>query len=824
MTKNTLRALLFATSATVFSVPAYAQDEAQPEDAGGIQEIIVTAQKRAENVQDVPIAVAAFGGEALREKGVDNVAQLANLTPSVQLSQSSQFLSSPSVLSGFIRGIGQDDFAANFEPGVGTYIDGVYLARSAGSNVDLMDVERVEILKGPQGTLFGRNTIGGAISVVTREPKAEPGFSGQITGGSFGRFEIGGVADVPLGDGLRSSLAASGKLRDGFQKRIPFPGLSNFAQDPANALPQLRYRANDRTGGNDELSFRGKLVWDSVPGLKVTLAADYTTADGDGGATNLIDTSDAGALPGGLSFFGVYNTCINLPAAIIAVTPLAGICGPRQSNGNPAGLPALAGVNADANPANNRLTINNQFVTGDFDTTYGTGVNYSRLRNYGFMGNVAFDLGPDVTLRSITAYRNLSAGFGADVPGTPVADFDASILVTSKQFSQELQLTGQALDGKLDFLLGGYFFDEKAGEDENVMFAGGLFQIVGNYRFHTKSYAAFAHLNYRVNDLIGITLGGRYTSEKKTLNGSQRDLNRFLDKAGVPPFLFPNPADTTQFYAVGTQRLDFDDFSPRIGLELHPTDDVMVYGSYAKGFKSGGWTTRIAFPDAVDPSLPADKQAPFFNPEKADTYEIGLKSQFADRMVQINAAAFLTDYKGIQIQIQRGASPSYENAGNARIQGFEVETVFAPSRAFRLNASLGYIDAKYKRVDDPSGVITLASSLPRIPEWTFSVSPEFNLYLANDSRLTLRGDYTHKSNVFNDVENTPEIASGETDVVNVSLTYAFADDKYSLSVGANNVFDERFYVNGVDQRAGAGYLTGSPNRPREYYATLRVKM
>lgn len=818
MTKTVYRSILFASVAAIMTTPAYAQDTSA-ENSGGVEEIIVTAQKRSENVQNVPIAVAAFGGEALREKGVDNVSQLSNLTPSVQLSQSSQFLSSPSVLSGFIRGIGQDDFAANFEAGVGTYIDGVFLARNAGSNVDLMDVQRVEILKGPQGTLFGRNTIGGAISVVTREPAKDFGFSGQVTGGRYNRIEVGGVIDLPLSDRVRSSIAFSHKSRDGFQKRIPFPGASGFVFDADTLFPQLNYRALNTAGGNNEQSIRGKVVIDASDRTTITFAADYTHGRSSGTPGVLLDVAQTAAGgPGGLSFAGFYNACIGTPAAIIAVVPaLAQTCTVR------ANAPNFAGVNADASTTNDRLPYDNRFVTGNYNTSYATGPNNSYIRNYGFMGTINFELTDNVSLKSITAYRDLIAQFGQSVGGSPVQDFEATVSVGSKQFSQEFQLSGKALDDKLDFLFGAYYFDEKAQELENVIFPGALFQINGNYQFRTKSYAAFAHINYRVSDLIGITLGARYTDESKSLLGSQQDLNQILSKAGVPAFLFPDPTDTRQFYARGTQRLKFNNFSPRIGLELHPTESVMVYGSFAKGFKSGGWTTRIAFPDTPDPTLPADKQAPSFNPEKADTFELGFKSQFADRKVQLNAALFHTDYKGIQLQIQRGASPSYENAGDARIQGFEIETVFAPSRAFHLNASVGYIDAKYKRVNDPAGVITLASHLPRIPEWSFSLSPEFNFYMGNDSRITLRADYSHKSNIYNDVENTPQLTTGNTDVVNASISYNAPGDRWSLTAGANNLFNERFLINGVDQRGGAGFLTGVPNRPMEWYATARVK-
>src|SRR3546814_19402876 len=156
----------------------------------------------------------------------------------------------------------------------------------------------------------------------------------------------------------------------------------------------------------------------------------------------------------------------------------------------------------------------------------------------------------------------------------------------------------------------------------------------------------------------------------------------------------------------------------------------------------GSWTTRVAAPVPPDPTKPADKQAPSFNPEKADTFEIGFKSQLFDRMLQVNAAAFYTDYKGIQIQIQRGIGASFENAGNARIKGFEVETIFAPSRVFRVSASAGYIDAYYRRITDPSGTTTLASRLPRVPKGTAKLFPEFTVFLAHESPTHLRADYS----------------------------------------------------------------------------------
>src|SRR5271154_873606 len=231
-----------SVGAVIFMNYAWGQQappQAAPADTGGtLEEIIVTAQKRAENVQDVPIAIAALSGEMLRDRSVTSVVELANYTPSVQLSNSSQIVGSSQSLSAFIRGVGQDDFSAGFEPGVGTYIDGVYLARTIGANVNLLDVERVEILKGPQGTLFGRNTIGGAISVVTRDPAPTLGVTAELTGGRFDRYGGRLIVDLPLiSDTLLSSVAVSANSISGFEKRIPYPGV--YATEPVSDFASL---------------------------------------------------------------------------------------------------------------------------------------------------------------------------------------------------------------------------------------------------------------------------------------------------------------------------------------------------------------------------------------------------------------------------------------------------------------------------------------------------------------------------------------------------------------------------------------------------------
>jgi iron complex outermembrane recepter protein len=803
------------------AMPADAQEDNPVRSSGtatadegrtGLQEVVVTAQKRAQNVQEVPIAVSAFSGAELQERGVTQISQLANYTPSVQLTNTSQFLSSPAMLSAFIRGIGQDDFSANFEPGVGTYVDGVYLARTIGANANLLDVERVEILKGPQGTLFGRNTIGGAISVVTRAPADNFAFHAEATGGRFNRFDVGAVVDIPIiADTLLSSIAFSSESRQGFQQRIAFPGSGGFVTDDPRVFRQNEFDFREAAGGIDSRSVRGKLLWKPRDGLRVTLIGDYTREDQGASPSTLLKTAqNSPSGPAGFTLVGLYNHCINTPAATLTAQGFGAVCGPRANAGT-----SLAGVNVDADPDNNRLTVDDRFVTGNMDTSYATGLNFSSLNSHGGTGIVDLDLDENVALKSITAYRDLDSAIGIDIDGTPVAIFETSDEIRQSQFSQELQLVGKAFAGRLNWLAGAYYFQEHAFESNPVVFAAGLQQIVAPNRFRTESAALFTHLSYAFNDLFSMTLGGRYTDEHKRFTGGQADLNELLTKFGVPAVAFPVPSDPAILYPPGLNKLHANNFSPRAGLEFHPANDMMLYASYSKGFKSGGWTSRLTFPASV---------APTFDEEKATSYEVGLKSEFLDRRLQVNVAGFLTNYDGIQLNIQRGVSPTFENAGRARIKGAELETQAVLTDALHVFASVGYIDAHYLSVDDPTGVINVHSDLPKTPKLTAHIGPAYEIRLPSQGAITLRGDYSYRSRAANDAENSPDIYARAVSLVDFSATYAPAGDSWSLTAGGTNVFNRRYIVNGVNQLGGVGEEFVTYNRPAEWYATLRFKL
>lgn len=833
--------------AVAIAAPAAAQDAAGAgaQTQGGIAEIVVTAQKRAENVQDVPIAISAFTAAALQERAVGNVSQLSGLAPNVTLDAGAPFSGSSSVLAAYIRGIGSNDFAFNIDPGVGIYVDGVYLARTVGANQDLLDVERIEVLKGPQGTLFGRNTIGGAISIVTRDPGDVFRLQGDITTGSDNLFQVRATADLPITDSLHSSITFGVKNRRGYQKRIPFPGADDYYTDGYRAFIAAGYDPANREGGDGVWNGRGKLVWDNGGRVKVTLTGDYTNVDQSAMANSVLATRDP-------VFAGWYNACINNDAASLTGNPatafLIGFCSsPRAGVGGINQLPPLLGVNVDANPNNNRLPYDDRFVTHNPDTSYATGNSFSRLRNYGGAGTIDIDLTDQIALKSITSYRELHWRTGMDLDGSPLDMLHTSFRMNQWQFSQEAQLLGNLFDKTLNYVLGAYYFEEAGNLHDFVTFPAGLLQVDGPNNLKTKNYAFFGQVDWRPIDLVGITVGGRYTNERKTFEGFQSDANggsykqygfepteanriplceltTALADAGTPgvsPVCFPNPGQPLRYYIAGQQHKRFHNFSPKVGIQLHPSDDVMAYGSWSKGYKTGGWTTRLSNP------LP---YAPDFNEEKATTWEVGVKSTLLDRRLQINAAAFTTKYQGIQLNFQQGVSPVVQNAGNARIKGFEVEVVAAPTRELTINGSAGYIDSYYTSVDPAAQVAPSAdqigvyagTTLPKTPKWKFNVSPRYELTLGSGDSVVLLADYTHTTKLKNDTEGTYLLNRGATDILNASVTWRLSGGHWEITAGGTNLTNKRYLVTGQYQAAG-GVIYGTYNRPVEWYARLGLK-
>jgi iron complex outermembrane receptor protein len=854
--------------------PAMAQEDT-------LEEIVVTAQKREQNIQNVPIAISAFTAETLQSKAIGDIGALTRFAPNVNLDTGSPFSGDTSVLSASIRGIGQDDFAFNLDPGVGVYLDGVYLARTIGANQSLLDIDRIEILKGPQGTLFGRNTIGGAISIVTHTPGDKPMLTASVTGGSYDRQDIALSADFPLSDNFLTTLSFSSQKRDGYQRVIPFPTDSELGQvpwvvDPQSAFPKAGTATSDTKGGQNLQVLRGKALWKVSDKFNVTIGGDYTYQNQPSYPTTVLDvTTPAGdALPtvfsawppGPYGFMGAqYNFCISTPAALLNdpaafsaatgappffSTAVGGLCGPRaQGLGLATGGAPLGGAGyvggpvpytpggVAGNPSGPSPRIYWNLAntdTGDIDKTYASGPSFARYTAWGASVTLDYDISESMAFKSITAVRGIDWRVGVDLDGLPETIQEVTDHQKQDQFTQEFQLTGKAMGDKLDYVAGLYWFQEDGFVHDFVPFGSTLYIYDVANDVDTKSYAAYFHVDYNFNEAFGVSLGARYSKDDKKFEGGQADLDgynykssgcwgptgpnmacwaAFAGMVGLAPF--PDPTNPYRYFPPGEQSQEYDVFTPTFGAQWHINPDVMAYVSFSKGFKAGGWTTRLSNPVA-------DIDEAAFGPEESETYELGLKSQFLDNRVQTNIAVFWTDYTGIQLQIQEGASPVSQNAGDAELKGAELELNALLGGGFSIYLGASYIDAEYTELATTVQGITLDTDLPKTPEHKYTISPQWDVGLPNNGKLRFAVDYTKTASMFNDAPNTPLLARPDTDNLGAAIHYYSPGEKYELTLGGTNLTDDRYLVVGSVNGA-EGETVGTYNPPRQWYLNLRMK-
>lgn len=901
----------FAQQAQTTPQPATAS--ADTSGGGGLQEVVVTATKRSQNVQNVPISVAAFTADTLQQRNLTDIHSLTNLTPGVNLDAGAPFSGDRSVLSASIRGIGQDDFAFNLNPGVGVYLDGVFLARTIGANLNLLDVDRVEILKGPQGTLFGANTIGGAINIVTHTPGDEPRIIAEATGGQYDRRDVAFTADVPIIKGtLLSSLTVASQNQNGWQSVIPYPtngpvGDAPFVVDPQNVYPKAGYQTSDNYGGTGVTSMRSKLLWNASDKLTVTFTGDWSHENQTALPYTVLNTY-IGNL-GQSTFSTLYDLCISngvggLPGAIDAAKGppstvpataptnalFAGICSQPRARvpglsiggaplvgagyvGVPAGDTAFYTEYPWVNPAYNYNNIaaglpylgTNQprifdyfpdDSTGNIDTTYADGPDFARNDVFGFSLTGVYDFTDTLQLKSISGYRQIKWNIGTDLDGSPETFQEVTDAQHQWQVSQEFQLLGKALDNRLNYVGGLYYFNEAGYVHDYVPFESILYVYDVANDVENTDYAAFIHADFALTDNWGFTVGGRYTTAQAYFLGGQSDLNSFPLGSTLGPILTGQPY--TRYFPDIPDSQAWHIFDPSLGIQYHFDNDVMAYLSWNKGFKAGGWTTRLS---DVIPS-PTDAR---YGPEYSKAWELGLKSEWFQRHLLLNAAVFYTDYDAIQLNVQQGISPVYENAGNAKIKGAEVEFQSLLPGGLQLNGSASFIDAYYTSVNPsanipqyalPDGttvcpatvsnsvgtnqpacglyngpgntnglpvVLQTDAKLPKTPKWKLTFDPQYDYALPNEAIIRFIPAFTYTSEMYNDALNTPELRRPATRNLDASLHYISADTLYDFAVGGTNLTDDR-YVTAGSPNYGAGEVGAYFNPPRMWYLQVRVTL
>ena len=738
---------------------------AQAEATAVIEEITVTAQRRQENLQDSPIAITAFTETSLEERLVTDISKLADFTPNVIFDTTAPISGLSNGAAVFIRGVGQLDFGLTTDPGVGTYIDGVYSSRSVGGVLDVLDIERIEILRGSQGTLFGRNTIGGAINITTKRPAETFGGMAELAVGEFDRRDFKGSIGLPVSERFRTKFALSSKKRDGFVDRVS---------------------VGDKLGDENRLSARAAFLAQPSDDIELQATLDYSD----------IDEQSAGSVLAGITEFAGDQVQGLAPSSTWAYNQVF-------VPANPGAVPYV--------PAN--------FVLPDKDRTLATGPTGTQLESLGATLTFAWSL-PWFEFKSISSYRDADGAFFRDPDNSPIQITETSNPNYShEQFSQEVQVTGALVDERLQYVLGAYLFEEEGTDDVFVPIYGaiptpdgllGLPLHINNFvAVDNGSRAVFGQGTFAATERIAFTLGLRYTKDDKRF-GYRQYIS--LDPAGTL-FAVPLLGDG----GPGEISDEFDELNMRVGLDYRLNDDTLLYLTYADGFKSGGFNFRYVVP----------RQLPLaFAPETLKSVEAGLKWQGLEDRLRINAAGFLSEYKDVQIQLfETGGGPLTQNAGVADIAGLELEVVFIPFAGLLLNAGFGYIDAKYDALNLPTTNVAqgvnLDTRLPNTPKTTINLSAEFSQPLRWGS-VAARLDYRYTDDLFNDAQNSPFLFQEAYHSLNASLTFSTADDRWDLSVFVTNLTDERFITSG-DSNFGLGFHEANYSRPQEFGGALRYR-
>ena len=799
MIRNLKRTLLAGAAifagASLSSVPAIAQETAGDGEAASADEtdgnnaIIVTAQFREQRLQDTPLAITAVNSEMLEARSQTNISEITAQAPSVTLKpQGSAF--GPS-LGASIRGVGQYDFNPALEPGVGLYVDDVYYATLTGAIFDLLDIDRVEVLRGPQGTLAGKNSIGGAVKLYSKRPTGDG--SGYISGtyGSRNRIDLRGSADFGLTDELAMRVAGVAKKQEGYVGRLDF-GCVNPPGSPLNpAVGGVQPTTSEgncrvaRDGEVDYLAGRAQLRYQPSDRIDVNIIGDYTHDDRNAAAgillladnpTNPNIRGNADAVPYDSRFIcGQYCNYASYfsPADTWATPPVAG-------------YPLLE--------------------------TRGEG--RTKFNGWGISGQVDIDLTDNLQLQSITSYREYALHFTNDDDYSPLAIGNGLSELDYWGFTQELRLNGTMLDDALNWTLGAFYLDQRStyATFQDIRYAPIPLQFQGDDPVNADTKAVFGAVSWEIVEDLTFNGGLRYTEEHKDYTFSRRNRDGTLN-----PFLGALDGVTGAF--------DGDKIDWRANLQYRLSEELMAYAQVSTGFKGGGINPRPFNPSQVQP----------FGPETLTAYELGFKSDLFDRLVRLNGAVFFSDYKGIQLTLLScpqfgGPGPCAlpQNAGDAEIKGLELETTIDPGNGLLIDGALSYLDFDYTAINAQAGGPTSPRGVqigmvpPYTPKWKWAVGIQYEIDLGNSGSITPRVDANYQSDIFSNAVNGPNnLIEGYT-LANARLTWRNPGEDLEVSLEVKNVFDKYYLLTSFDLTgAGAGFVSGQPGRPREWAVTVK---
>jgi iron complex outermembrane receptor protein len=796
--------MALSTSALVaigIAGPALAQDE---ED--GIERIIVTAQYREQDLQETPLAISAFSGDLLEARGAADTNDIDMFVPNAVVQPLGAGWGSTT--AAFIRGIGLNDNILSYEPGVPIYVDDVYLGRNQGAIFDLLDLERVEVIRGPQGTLFGKNAIGGAVRFISRQPQGEGG-KVSVTVGERNRLNLRGTFDTEIvPDVLLARISGSSKTQDGYFDILDYEcvngegSLGGGGDGSSPFFPGVSFDLGtavnvggdcvvDHLGDENVQSGRGTLLWHASPDVDVTLSTDVTQQRQKGPADKYVRFFNP-ALPAEAGLPGAWNFLVGVP---------------------------VFGVPWD-----------DRFLTGDDFTNYNryvdpiTGRTFPNVNNVDASGTsvtVEWALGPDLSLKSITAYREFENQFGRTSSGSPIPN-DLTFDVTKHtQRTQEFQLTGST--DRVDWATGVFYYSaDDSNYQSGVLYPPLLYQQDSFDTQEAANWAVFAHGVISVNDRLSVTAGLRYTDDEKNALISRFNFNG-TDRLPVPGF-------TTQT-SPGPVNVSESKWSPVIGVDFELNDDLLVFALYSTGFRGGGFSPR--------PSNGL-QLAPFLA-EELDNYEFGMKSELGEGL-RLNANMFFATYSDQQIFLGDTDAAGLlwfrqKNTGESEYWGVEAEALYTPVGNLTIDGVVGYIHHELTDPGESGLCVEFANGDPcystRTPEWTLAFGAGYDFNLAEGGTLTARLDARYQSKVYflpygatldpvNHIAPNPTegIQEGYT-VVNGRVTWLPPSGEWEISVYGINLTDE-VYFNGKLPLIGLGLgrEQGNVAAPREFGLTV----
>jgi iron complex outermembrane receptor protein len=765
-----------------FAAPAAVDAAADAADAPG-GDIVVTARRREEKAQDVPISLSAVGDQTLKTTSYSNLTQVATLIPSLNIRATN---ARNTYIN--IRGLGSNSTQNDgLDIGVGTYVDDVYYGRVGTSQFDLIDLEQVAVLRGPQGTLFGKNTTAGAISISTRAPSFTPEFRGESSVGENGFWQVrasGSTALVP--DRIAIRLTASHGEQDGYFY---------------NAYNQKSL------GDSNNTTLRGQLLFIPTDTLKIRVIGDYSKQAASGLGASWIGT------------FSQYDNGATINNGIVARLARLNYT-QAGAFGDP--FAKVTSINA---PTTSHMNSAGASVKGDLD------------------------LGA-ATLTSITAVRrwnwypqNDSDGTALDI--NPIGGTGNR----QRQFSQEVRLASNG-SRKIDYVVGAYYFWQvihalsqyRLGANYAAWNNPTANQTIANYAYtgfeadsaadpKTQSYAAFGQATWHITDAFSATGGLRFTRENRKATYNQytaagNDLTRLSAADQVTALALRNAIYPTVSY---DRKVNSNALTGQINLAYKITSDVLAYASYARGVQSGGVNVG---------QLPAGISG-IVKPQKVDAYEVGVKSQFWDHRITANFAGFWTEIRDYQAAIaeQIGNTTSYRryisNIPGVRSRGFEADLSLAATRNLNLTASAAYTDASYKSYPDAQNApeaINLSQTrdlsgalLPNVSKFIYALSADYSypVHIVADDALYLRADYNHRSAFTTDATNSRYSQTPGYGVLNGRIGVRIENSRWDVSVWARNLLDKKYFTSVTG--ASTGLITAAIGDPRQIGGTVRVQ-